>query len=97
MFAIKTTIEEEMMEHIRNATTPKEAWDSLALRFSKKNDARLQLLENELMSISQKDMTISQYFTKVKCLCREIAELDEASKIASSRMRRIIIHGLRHQ
>ena len=25
MFAIKTTIEEEMMEHIRNATTPKEA------------------------------------------------------------------------
>lgn len=52
MFAIKTTIEEEMMEHIRNATTPKEAWDSLALWFSKRNDARLQLLKNELMSIS---------------------------------------------
>ena len=97
MFAIKTTIEEEMMEHIRNATTPKEAWDSLALRFSKKNDARLQLLENELISISQKDMTISQYFTKVKCLCREITELDETSKIVNNRMRRIIIHGLRPQ
>ena len=52
MFAIKTTIEEEMMEHIRDLTTPKEAQDSLALRFLKKNDARLQLLENELMSIS---------------------------------------------
>ena len=49
------------------------------------------------MSISQKDMIISQYFTKVKCLCREIAELDEASKIVNSRMRRIIIHGLRSQ
>ena len=45
MFAIKTTIEEELMEHIKDATTPKEAWDSLALWFSKKNDARLQLLE----------------------------------------------------
>ena len=97
MFTIKTTIEEELMEHIKDATTPKEAWDSLALRFSKKNDARLQLLENELMSISQKDMTISQYFTKVKSLCREIAELDEESKITSSRIRRIIIHGLRPQ
>ena len=92
MFAIKITIEEEMMDHIRDATTPKEAWDSLALRFSKKNDIRLQLLENKLMSISQKYMTIIQYFTKVKCLCREITELDEASKIDSSIMRRIIIH-----
>ena len=69
MFAIKTTIEEERMEHIRDATTPREAWISLAMRFSKKNDIRLQLLENELMSISQKDMTISQYFTKMKSLC----------------------------
>ena len=97
MFAIKTTIEEEMMEHIRDATTPKEAWDSLALRFSKNNDARLQLLKNELMSISQKNMTISQYFTKVKCLCREITELDEASRITSNRIRRIIMLGLRPQ
>ena len=95
MFAIKTTIEEEIMEHIRGATTPNEAWESLASRFAKKNDTRLQLLEGELMSISQREMTISQYFTKVKSVCREIAELDEASKIGSGRMRRIITHGLR--
>ena len=59
MFAIKITIEEEMMEHNIDVTTPKKAWDSLALRFSKKNDIRLQLLENELMPISQKVMAIS--------------------------------------
>ena len=40
MFATKTTIELEMMEHIRHAIIPKEAWNFLAQQFSKKNDAR---------------------------------------------------------
>lgn len=63
--------------------------------FSKKNDSRLQLLENELLSISQGDLTIAQYFHKVKSICREIAELDPMSIIEKARMKRIIIHGLR--
>ena len=41
-------------------------------------------------------MTITQYFTKVKSFCREmISELDPASNISESRIKRIIIHGLR--
>nr|KAJ0202689.1 hypothetical protein LSAT_V11C500251950 [Lactuca sativa] len=95
MFALKTTIEEEMLEHIRDENTPKEAWDTFVTLFSKKNDTRLQLLENELLSISQRDMTIAQYFHKVKSICREITELDPQSIIAEARMKRIIIHGLR--
>ena len=67
----------------------------VAALFSKKNDARLQLLENELLSVAQREMTISQFFYKVKSLCREISELDPTSRISESRMRRIIIHGLR--
>ena len=51
MFAIKTTIDEEMLEHIREAKTPKEAWDTFKALFSRKNDMRLQLLENELLSV----------------------------------------------
>ena len=95
LFAIKTSIEEEMLEHIKHVNTPKEVWDTFSILFSKKNDVRLQLLENELMSVAQRDMTITQYFTKVKSLCREISELDPVSNISESRMRRIIIHGLR--
>ena len=71
LFAIKISIEEEMPEHIRHVSTPKAAWDTFSTLFSKKNDVRLQLLENELMSIAQQDMTITQYFTNVKSLCRE--------------------------
>ena len=95
MFALKTTIEEEILEHIRDVETLKAAWDTLAALFSKKNDSRLQLLENELLSVAQREMTIAQYFHKVKSLCREISELDPEAKIAEPRMKRIIIHGLR--
>ncbi|KAD4385199.1 hypothetical protein E3N88_25367 [Mikania micrantha] len=95
MFVLKTTVEEELLDHIKDAASPKEAWDTLLEVLSKKNDARLQLLENELFSITQKDLTISQYFHKVKTLCREIADLDQQSVIGDARMKRIIIHGLR--
>ena len=95
MFALKATIEEEMLEHIWDDKTPKEAWDTFVMLFSKKNDTRLQLLENELLSISQHDMTIAQYFHKVKTICREITKLESKSTIGEDRMKRIIIHKLR--
>lgn len=95
MFAIRTTVEDEMSKHIRPAKTPKEAWDTFASLFTKKNDTRLKLLENELLSIRQRDMTINQYFTKVKSLCRKISALDSAAGMSDARIRRIIIHGLR--
>ncbi|KAA0056550.1 hypothetical protein E5676_scaffold1154G00100 [Cucumis melo var. makuwa] len=41
MFAIKTTIDEEMLEHISIMEKPKKAWDTFASLFSKKNDARV--------------------------------------------------------
>ena len=50
MYVLKTTIEDELLERIRNDDTPKVAWDTFASLFSKTNDARLQFLENELMS-----------------------------------------------
>ena len=95
LFAIKTSIKEEMLEHIKHVNALKAAWDTFSTLFSKKNDVRLQLLENKLMSVAQRDMTITQYFTKVKFLCCEIFELDLTSNISDSRMRKIIIHGLR--
>ena len=94
MFILKTTIEEEMLEHIWDDKTPKEAWDTFVTLFSKKNDTRLQFLENELLSISQDDMTITQYFHRVKSICREITELDSKFVIGEAQMKRIIIHGL---
>ena len=95
MFVLKTTIEEDLLEHIQDAKTPKEAWDVFVKLFSKKNDTKLQLLENELFSVAQRDMTIAEYFHKVRSLCRAISELDSSAPIGEARMKRIIIHGLK--
>lgn len=84
-----------MLEHVRDAKTPKETWNTLAALFLKKNDARLQLLENELLSTAQRDMTIAQYFHKVKSICREISDLDSMAPIGKTRIKRIIIYRLR--
>ena len=56
----------------------------VVMLFSNKNDTRLQLLENELLSISQPDMTITQYFHKVKLICWEIIKLDPKSAIGEN-------------
>ncbi|KAH0636528.1 hypothetical protein KY289_036443 [Solanum tuberosum] len=95
MCVLSVTIEDELLQLIKNAKTPKEAWDNLATIFTKKNDVRLQRLENELLSMSQRNMTINQYFSKVKSLSDEISKLDPENAITETRMRRIIVHGLR--
>ncbi|KAJ0601440.1 putative RNA-directed DNA polymerase [Helianthus annuus] len=94
MFIIKTTVEEDVLDHIQDLEYPKQAWETLETLFSKKDDARLQLLESELMTASQGDLSIPQYFRKVKNLCREIGDLDPQSKISETRLKRILIHGL---
>ncbi|KAL6327785.1 hypothetical protein AAG906_025613 [Vitis piasezkii] len=66
MFALKTTIEEDVLEHIRDAKTPYEAWNTFIKLLSQGED---------VMS--------------------EISELDLEAPIGETRMKRIIIHGLR--
>lgn len=61
--------------------------------FSSTNNAKLQLLDNEL-SISQQNLTVSQYFSRVKVLYEKILKLDLDGKISKIKMRQIIIHGL---
>ncbi|RLM64684.1 uncharacterized protein C2845_PM16G13990 [Panicum miliaceum] len=95
MFVLKTTIEEDLVEHIRDAVTLNEAWETFVKLFSKKNEARLQLVEKELADISQGTLSINQYFTKVKNICREISQLDPEEKVSEDWIRRIIINGLR--
>ncbi|KAL0352257.1 UNVERIFIED_CONTAM: hypothetical protein Scaly_1614400 [Sesamum calycinum] len=94
---VETTIEEDVLEHICEMNTPKEAWDTFAKLFSKKNDTKLQLIESELLSAAQRDLTVAQYVHKVKSLCREISELDPEAFIGEARMKRIIIHGLKSE
>ncbi|XP_074300439.1 uncharacterized protein LOC141631702 [Silene latifolia] len=95
MYVLTATVGDDMLYRIKDAETPKEAWDTLKELFSKKNDSQLQLLENELMSVRQNTMSVNELFTKVKTLCEQITKLDPENPITDTRMRRIIIFGLR--
>ncbi|XP_077252459.1 uncharacterized protein LOC143891833 [Tasmannia lanceolata] len=95
LYVLKASIQKELIEHIKDAKTPKEAWEALSSLFSQANDARLQFLENEMGSLTQGNLYVSDYFMKARNLCSEISQLDEESKISESRMRRLIIRGLR--
>ncbi|KAF7827584.1 Retrovirus-related Pol polyprotein from transposon TNT 1-94 [Senna tora] len=95
MYMLSVTVEDDILQHIKEAKTPKEAWDTLTGLYARTNDAKLQHLENELLSLSQQNMTIGEYFTKVKSICQEISKLDPQNPITETRMRRIIVHGLR--
>lgn len=61
MFALKTTVEKDVLEHIRDAKTTKEALDMLSKLFSKRNYTKLQFLDSKLLSMTQGNMTITQY------------------------------------
>ncbi|KAL4347792.1 hypothetical protein GQ457_17G001580 [Hibiscus cannabinus] len=97
LFALRTSISKEFIDHVRDVDSPKEVWETLERIFSKKNTARLQLLENELAQSTQGGMSISEYFLRVKSICAEISELDTKEKISDARLRRFLIRGLKRE
>ncbi|XP_071688557.1 uncharacterized protein [Rutidosis leptorrhynchoides] len=97
LFALRTSISKEFIEHVRDTTSPKELWDTLEKLFSKKNTARLQFLENELAISRQEGMSVSEYFLRVKNLCSEISEIDDKEKISEARLRIYLIRGLKKE
>lgn len=65
MFTIKSTLEEEMLQYIKNVEMPKKALDTFATIFSKKNNTRVLLLKNDLLSISQQNMIVDEDINKL--------------------------------
>ncbi|KAJ0106664.1 hypothetical protein Patl1_19344 [Pistacia atlantica] len=97
LFALRTSISKEFIDHVRDVSSPKEVWDTLEKLCTKKNTARLQLLENELAMLKQGGMSISEYFLRVKSICAEISEIDADDKISEARLRRYLVGGLRKE
>ncbi|KAG6384138.1 hypothetical protein SASPL_156061 [Salvia splendens] len=95
LFALRTSISKDYIEHVRNVQSPKEVWETLDRLSTQKNMMRLQFLENELAGTIQNKLTISEYFLKVKSLCSEISELDAEGAVKEARLRRYLIRGLR--
>lgn len=61
MVALKTTVQNEMLEQHFEADTLKIAWDVLATQFAKTNDARLQLLDYKFENLDLSPVTWFEY------------------------------------
>ncbi|KAJ9554092.1 hypothetical protein OSB04_018137 [Centaurea solstitialis] len=97
MFALRSSIGKEYIQHVREMNSPKEVWETLDRLFTQKNTMRLQFLENELTGMLQGNLSIPEYFVKVKTICAEISELDSEEPISDARLRRYLIRGLRKE
>lgn len=87
LFALRTSISKEYIEHVRDIKSPKQVWETLERLFTQKNTMQLQFLEHELVGMTQGNLSISEYFMKIKTLCGEISELDADEPISSARLR----------
>ncbi|GKV48208.1 hypothetical protein SLEP1_g55034 [Rubroshorea leprosula] len=94
-FSLKRSISHGMFEHIIRCKSANEIWETLDRLFNKKDVARLQFLENQLSNACQGDLSMAQFFLKIKNLCSEISILDPDEPISEARMKRHIVRGLK--
>ena len=88
LFALRTSISQDYIAHVRDVSSPKQVWETLERLFTQKNTMWLQYLENELVGMTQGTLSIPEYFLKVKTLCAEISELDTEEPVSDAWLRR---------
>ena len=69
MYFLVTCFHEHILGYIREAKTPKEAWENLRKIFAANTTARKLQLRQELNNIQQRDISITSYTLKIMELC----------------------------
>ena len=75
MYCLATCVHDHMLGYIRDAKTPKEAWENLHKIFAANTTARRLQLRQELNNIQQRDMSITTYTVKIKELCDSLGSI----------------------
>ena len=76
MYSLATCVHDHMLSHIRYAMTPKEVWENLKKIFSVNRSARKLQLRQEFNNIQQKDMSVSDYTSKIKRICDSLGSIN---------------------
>lgn len=67
-----STMSEEVLRDVITATTSQEVWDSLQKKFSSSTRARTVQLRVELATAQKRDLSATDYFSKIKNLATEM-------------------------
>lgn len=71
---IYNSLSKEIQASILYTTSAKSVWDELRTRFMQSNGPRQYQLRRELSTLTQDDMSVTQYFTKLKTLWDELSQ-----------------------
>ena len=66
MYCLASGVHDQMLGYIKDAKTPKEAWENLRKIFATSTITRNLQLRQELNNIRQRDMLVTEYTTKIK-------------------------------
>ncbi|KAK3010128.1 hypothetical protein RJ639_009802 [Escallonia herrerae] len=84
-FALRTSISKEFIDHVHDVCSPKEIWETLVRQFTKKNTARLQLLENELAMLKVVDKPsvkeLENFLSNQEALAKQMAKSFETDDV----------------
>ncbi|KAG8084596.1 hypothetical protein GUJ93_ZPchr0010g7974 [Zizania palustris] len=68
-----SSMTEEVLRDVTDATTAKEAWDALQRKFASSTRARMVQIRVELATCKKRDLSATDYFNKVRGLANDLA------------------------
>ena len=73
MYCFASSVGDQLLSHIRDAKTPKDAWGNLKKVFAASTIARKLQLRQELSNVRQKDLSVADYTARIKEICDSLA------------------------
>ena len=73
---IASYVDDQMLNYIKDAKAPKEAWENLKKIFAASTTTRKLQLRQELNNIRQRDMSVTDYTTKIKEICDALGSIN---------------------
>ena len=67
---------EQLLSYIRDAKTPKGAWENLKKIFAASTTAWKLQLQQEWSNLRQRDLSVADYTSKIKDICDSLASIE---------------------
>jgi hypothetical protein len=85
MYCFVSCVGEQLLCYIRDAGTPKAAWENLKKIFAASSTAKKLQLRQELSNLRQRDLSVADYTLKINQICDSLASIgvniDESEKV----------------
>ena len=76
LYCFASYVGERLLSYIRDAQTPKGAWENLKKIFAVSTTARKLRLRQELSNLRQRDLSVADYTSKIKDICDSLASIE---------------------